>query len=394
LTFIFYELPGKGSVLSEPHGLYLHIPFCVKKCAYCDFYSTSDFSLKQAFVSALLLEIKMRSLEKHCIDTIYFGGGTPSVLTAGEMERILSCIHERACISDRLEVTMEVNPGTVEGTYLADMHSLGVNRLNVGVQSFQDEKLKFLGRIHNAKDAVKAIEGARRAGFENIGLDLIFGVPHETTMDWQGDMDAAFSFSPEHLSCYMLTYEPDTPLYRICRAGGVTPLEEKKVADLFTFTSRHAGHQGYDHYEVSNFASKKRYRSHHNEKYWSGVPYKGFGPAAHSFDGTRRSWNYRNVNRYVHLLGKGRLPVMEQETLTRGQVLMERVMLRLRTFEGIDIPAFEQLLGHPFEQQFRTVLDRVKERGWGKIAQGRFSLNLGGMVYLDTVVAWFVKEID
>ena len=383
----------KGSVLSEPHGLYIHIPFCVKKCAYCDFYSTSDFSLKEDFVSALLVEMGMRSLGDHCIDTIYFGGGTPSVLTAWEMERILSCVHDLACISDLVEVTMEVNPGTVGGTYLADMHSLGVNRLNMGVQSFQDEKLKFLGRIHSAADAVKAIESARRAGFDNIGLDLMFGVPHETAPDWQGDMDTAFSFSPEHLSCYMLTYEPDTPLDNTRRTGGVIPLEDKNVADLFTLTSHHAEHRGYDHYEVSNFAKKKRYRSHHNEKYWSGVPYTGLGPAAHSFDGARRSWNHRDVIRYIHLLGKGKLAVMEQETLTREQVLMERVMLGLRTFEGIDIPAFEQISGHSFEQQFRTVLYRVKEQGWGHIYERRFALNLGGMVYLDTVVEWVVDEI-
>jgi oxygen-independent coproporphyrinogen-3 oxidase len=373
--------------------LYIHVPFCVKKCAYCDFYSTSDLSLKGDFVSALLKEMDMRSLGDHCIDTIYFGGGTPSVLTVREMERILSCIHDLACISDPVEVTMEVNPGTVGGTYFSDMHSLGVNRLNIGVQSFRDEKLKFLGRIHSAADAVKAIECARRSGFENIGLDLMFGVPHETAPGWRGDMDAAFSLFPEHLSCYMLTYEPDTPLDNTRRAGGVIPLEEKNVADLFTFTSQYAGHRGYDHYEVSNFAKTVQYRSHHNGKYWSGVPYTGLGPAAHSFDGARRSWNYRDLTRYVHLLDKGELPVMEQEVLTREQVLMELVMLGLRTFDGIDIPAFELVSGQSFGQQFKRVLDRVEERGWGNISQGRFALNLGGMVYLDTVVEWFVDRL-
>ncbi|SMC74415.1 oxygen-independent coproporphyrinogen-3 oxidase [Desulfocicer vacuolatum DSM 3385] len=379
--------------MSEPHGLYVHVPFCVKKCAYCDFYSTSDLTLTNSFVAALLKEMKLRSFKDRCIDTIYFGGGTPSVLTARQMERILSGIHDFAPVSPLLEVTMEVNPGTVGGTYLADVYSLGVNRLNIGVQSFGDEKLKFLGRIHNSEDAVKALEDARRAGFENIGLDLMFGVPHEMPEQWRKDMDTAFSFLPEHLSCYMLTYEPDTPLDNTRRAGGVIPLEDEKVADLFTFTSRYAGQLGYDHYEVSNFAKKKSCQSRHNKKYWSGVPYTGFGPAAHSFDGTTRFWNHRDVIKYIHHLEKAELPVLEQEFLTREQVLMERVMLGLRTFEGLDISAFEQIAGQPFEQQFQAVPGRVEELGWGGISQGRFSLNLGGMVYLDTVVEWFVEKI-
>lgn len=384
----------RGPALSEKHGLYVHVPFCVKKCRYCDFYSTSDLALKADFVTALVKEMSLRSLEDHVIDTIYFGGGTPSVLTAGEMEIILSGIHDLGCIAPDTEVTMEVNPGTVDDAYFADMHSLGVNRLNMGIQSFQDDKLKFLGRIHNAADAVDALKGARRAGFENIGLDLMFGVPNETADSWCRDMDTAFSFLPEHLSCYMLTYEPDTPLYNGFKTGSVIPLGEQAVADLFIATSHWAGLRGYDHYEVSNFARSPSHRSRHNGKYWTGVPYKGVGPAAHSFDGAGRSWNYRDVHRYIHALDSGRLPVMEKELLTREQVLMERVMLGLRTFDGMEIPAFEKLSGQAFKVQFKRVLDGVKSRKWGDCRGGRFALNLAGMVYLDTVVEWFVEEIQ
>ncbi len=379
--------------MSETLGLYVHVPFCVKKCGYCDFYSTSDFTLKEKFVSALVAEMNMRSLGDYPIDTIYFGGGTPSVLTVREMDLILSCIHDVGHVSSHAEVTMEVNPGTVNDTYLAAMHAIGVNRLNIGVQSFHDEKLKFLGRIHSAADAIKAVKGARGAGFENVGVDLIFGVPGETAGSWTADLDTALSLLPEHLSCYMLTYEPDTPLGNACRAGGVIPLGETAVADLFTRTSHYLRQRGYDHYEVSNFAGRPGYRSRHNGKYWSGAPYKGFGPAAHSFDGGGRSWNHRDVTRYIHLLGNGELPVLEREVLTREQVLMERLMLGLRTFDGLDLPAFERISGQPFDQQFKTVLDRVKARTWGNFSGGRFSLNLAGMVYLDTVVGWFVERI-
>ncbi len=366
----------------------------MKKCRYCDFYSTSDLALKGAFVSALVREMRLRSLGDHVIDTIYFGGGTPSVLTAGEMEIILSAIQDLGRIAAGAEVTMEVNPGTVDDAYLADMHALGVNRLNMGIQSFQDEKLKFLGRIHSAADAVDALTGARRAGFENIGLDLMFGVPNETADSWYRDMDIAFSFLPEHLSCYMLTYEPDTPLYNGFKTGRVIPLGEQEVADLFIATSDWAGGRGYDHYEVSNFARTPTHRSRHNGKYWFGVPYKGLGPAAHSFDGVGRSWNYRDVSRYIHVLDSGRLPVMEQERLTREQVLMEKVMLGLRTFDGMDIRAFEKVSGQAFKKQFKTVLDGLKAREWGDCCGGRFALNPAGMVYLDTVVEWFVEEIQ
>ena len=379
--------------MSENHGLYVHVPFCVKKCRYCDFYSTSDLGLKGGVVSALVGEMNLRSLGDHVIDTIYFGGGTPSVLTAREMEIILSRIYDLGRVAPSAEVTMEVNPGTVDDVYLADMYSLGVNRLNIGIQSFQDDKLKFLGRIHSASDAVNTLSGARRAGFENIGMDLMFGIPHETSAAWGMDMNTAFSFLPEHLSCYMLTYEQNTPLYRALETGGVIPLGEQDVADLFILTSNRAGQHGYDHYEVSNFAGNTRYRSRHNQKYWSGIPYKGLGPAAHSFDGVERSWNYSNVRRYIHALDNGRLPVMEKECLTRTQVMMEKVMLGLRTFEGMDIRKFENLSGKRFDKQFQSVLDRVKERKWGDCCGGKFALNLAGMVYLDTVVEWFVAKI-
>ena len=375
-------------------GCYIHVPFCVKKCGYCDFYSISDFTLKRKFVSALVAEISMRCPGEPSIDTIYFGGGTPSVLTAREMEVILSCIQGVGQVSSRAEVTMEVNPGTVDDAYLADMRAMGVNRLSIGVQSFYDEKLKFLGRIHTVADATRTVEGARRAGFDNVGVDLIFGIPGETTHSWKKEMDAALLLLPEHFSCYMLTYEPDTPLGNACRDGGVTPLADAEVADLFSLTSCYLKQRGYDHYEVSNYARHSGYRSRHNEKYWSGALYKGFGPASHSFDGMRRSWNHRNVAHYIRLLDSGESPMVEQEVLTREQVMMERVMLGLRRFEGMDIAAFERISGKPFEQQFQAVLARVQDRAWGEISRGRFALNPAGMVYLDTVVGWFVDRIQ
>lgn len=378
--------------MSENYGCYIHIPFCLRKCPYCDFYSISDLSLYPGFVRALLTEIKLRQADC-CIDTIYFGGGTPSLADPGDLEKILFSIHENFNVAESCDITLEVNPGALPRDFLRSVRSLGVNRLNIGVQSFNDDKLRFLNRIHSAGDAGQAILTARASGFDNIGIDIIYGVPGEEKALVAADLNTGLRFFPEHLSCYMLTFEPGTPFYRRMTQGRIHPLDEASSAALFKFTSRHLENKGYLHYEISNFAHNRNLRSRHNRKYWRMAPYIGLGPSAHSFDKGVRSWNFRDVIQYTAALEKGRLPVMERESISREQKLVEMIMLGLRTSHGVDIKKFEALSGQTFSCVFDSLLKLLMTRGLGGIKKDCFALTLEGMLLLDSIVAQFADKI-
>ncbi len=378
--------------MSENYGCYIHIPFCLRKCPYCDFYSISDLSLYPGFVRALLTEIELRQADC-CIDTIYFGGGTPSLADPGDLEKILFSIHENFNVAESCDITLEVNPGALPREFLRSVRSLGVNRLNIGVQSFNDDKLRFLNRIHSAGDAEQAILTARASGFDNIGIDIIYGVPGEEKALVAADLNTGLRFFPEHLSCYMLTFEPGTPFYRRMTQGRIHPLDEASSAVLFKFTSRHLEKKGYLHYEISNFAHNRNLRSRHNRKYWHMAPYIGLGPSAHSFDKGVRSWNFRDVIQYTAALEKGRLPVMERESISREQKLVEMIMLGLRTSNGVDIKKFEALSGQKFSCVFDSLLKPLMTRGLGGIKNDRFSLTLEGMLLLDSIVSQFADKI-
>lgn len=385
--------PYDVSGCRTPHGLYIHIPFCIRKCPYCDFYSTADISLKPLFLKALMNEMTLRSDLKSNFDTIYLGGGTPSVLAPEEVDEILTIAGSCFSLTRDIQVTMEVNPGTVNGNYLSDIRSCGVNRLNIGVQSFNDEKLGFLNRIHSASDAEKVLLEARRTGFDEIGFDLMYGLPGETQGIWMKDMERALVFSPEHLSCYMLTYESGTPMGEKLNSGAIVSLKDEIAASLFKTTASHLNSQGYLHYEISNFAISEPYRSRHNMKYWQMVPYTGLGPSAHSFNLKTRFWNHRDVSRYVQDLENGLLPVAEREVLAVEEKSVEMILLGLRTSNGIDIKAFECLSGRDFGACFSDVIDRLHTLHWCECTQSRLWLTTEGMVYLDTVVGWFVDRL-
>ncbi|HKK90069.1 MAG TPA: radical SAM family heme chaperone HemW [Desulfobacteraceae bacterium] len=379
--------------MSDHCGLYIHVPFCVRKCPYCDFFSIADLSLKGAFVKALLGELALRSDPDLAIDTIYFGGGTSSLLRPGEVEQILQQIDDCFCPMDHCEITMEVNPGTVAGDFFPAVRSLGVNRLNIGVQSFDDGKLAFLGRVHSAAEAERAIVTAEQAGFDNLGIDVMYGVPEEDEQCLVADLDAGLRFPLTHLSCYMLTYEPGTALQTRVDHGEIFPLGETPAAALFTATSRHLERKGFLHYEISNFARGRDRRSRHNSKYWTMAPYLGFGPSAHSFDRGWRWWNHSDVTRYMADLEKGKLPVMETETLSQAQKMAELVMLGLRTSRGVDVESFEAVSGHNFFHRFAPLLKDLVHRGLGSIRDDGFALTLKGMLYLDSIVARFAGKI-
>jgi oxygen-independent coproporphyrinogen-3 oxidase len=375
-------------------GIYIHIPFCVRKCRYCDFYSVTDESLRDPFVRALVKEIEGAKVFQEPPDTLYFGGGTPSVLEPDAISTILDAARGRFSLPDGAEVTLEVNPGTVTRDSLRAYRDAGVGRLNIGVQSFDDRILSFLGRCHSSQEARQAIAWAREAGFDNVGLDLIYGVPDQTLENWWEALKAGLAYSPEHFSCYMLTYEPGTPLDRLRASGHVEPMDEDSAAAFFDTTMGVLANAGYGHYEISNFARQPGLRSRHNQKYWDHTPYLGFGPGAHSFSDGERRWNVSDVSGYMARLESGQSPVDDMEILTPEQLMVETIYLGLRTGDGIDLAGFEERFAVPFQGLFTSLVSLLEDEGLIAMADGRCALTRRGMRFHDFITARFVDGIE
>jgi oxygen-independent coproporphyrinogen-3 oxidase len=375
-----------------PAGLYIHIPFCLKKCPYCDFYSTTDLSRRPSFLRALLQEISLiRSRQSLRFDSVYIGGGTPSALKANRIVQIIETVHTSFKLSTASEITVEVNPGTIKPGDFLNYRRAGINRVNIGVQSFQEENLKFLERIHSTKDAVTTIQQAREAGFQNLGLDLIYGIPGQTGGSWRQDLEKAVTFNPEHLSCYMLTYESGTPMDKSRRKGCFQPMGDRQVGELFQMMIEFLEAQGYAQYEISNFARSKSLRSRHNQKYWSFAPYIGLGPSAHSFVAPTRYWNHSSVTRYINDLDHGRLPVFGKEALSREQMMIEAIYLGFRKTEGLDTQVFECKFSASFYGLFGNVIKNYERKGLLELTQDHCILTRKGMVFLDSIVSSFIS---
>ncbi len=326
----------------SPAGLYIHIPFCRQKCAYCNFYSIVPDRDPSPFIHWLVQELSLYVHEFEFFDTIYIGGGTPSILPVRIIADILTAVARNYAILPEPEITVEVNPGDAEAAHLVSLRLSGVNRLNIGIQSFDDRLLRFLGRRHSSRQAVDAVENAFAAGFDNIGVDLIYGIPGQTVAMWRETLSRALSFRPHHLSCYQLTLEADTPLGRKFAENLFALNGEAAQAEFFFTTADILENAGYIHYEVSNFAGSASLLSRHNQKYWQHQPYLGVGPSAHSFCRGKRWWNHRSVERYTDALRNGRAPVEDCEILTAEQLGMEALFLALRTRRGIDLCDFEE----------------------------------------------------
>jgi len=374
-------------------GIYIHVPFCVRKCAYCDFYSCTALNKIPEYLDALIHEMEMVQDFPSCFDTIYFGGGTPSTLEPEQIQRVIDSVCKRFSIAPNPEITIEANPGTVNVEKLAGYQQAGINRINIGVQSFSDRTLAFLSRIHSAEDAVCAVEMARSAGLNNIGLDLIYGLPGQTQRLWLSDLKAAIALGPQHLSCYMLTYEPGTQMENNLISGRFRPLPDKAVGQLYELTVRYLADSGLDQYEVSNFSTSRKTRSRHNQKYWTHAPYMGLGPAAHSMIGNRRSWNVRSLETYLRRIGQGQLPIEETEELDRRQLMMETLYLRLRCVDGISITDFERQFDLDFKQLFDSAISMVAADGFLEIINDQCRLTRKGMLFADGVAARFIDVI-
>ncbi|MDY6952027.1 MAG: radical SAM family heme chaperone HemW [Thermodesulfobacteriota bacterium] len=375
-------------------GLYIHVPFCLRKCPYCDFYSITDLREIDPFVDVLLREMDLVTMppEVAC-DTLYIGGGTPSLLTPAQLTRILQRAYTRYGFTQGVEVTLEMNPGTVSLDSLKAFTHGGVNRVNLGIQSFDDRRLEFLGRVHSAQEGRQAIRLAREAGIENLGIDLMYGLPNQGAKGWLKDLEEAVSYEPEHLSCYMLTYEKGTLLDQWRKASKFRVLDEEAVRELFELTIDFLSSRGYDHYEISNFARKKAFRSRHNQKYWCHSPYTGLGPSAHSFVWPKRWWNLCSVSHYFESLTSGELPVEGMEDLSQNQLMVETVFLGLRTSDGVDTLQFKKRYKVDFFDLFGDLVERLEAQGLLAASFDKCALTLKGMLLSDTVSGLFADHV-
>ena len=349
-------------------GLYIHIPFCKSKCGYCGFYSLPSVKLKEQFLEALGKEIVLRKdyLDGKTINTIYFGGGTPSLLSVAEIDDLLHRINDHYPVASNAEITLEANPDTLSPEYLEGLRNLGVNRLSIGIQSFFDNDLQYLSRRHDANHARQCLDWAKQAGFSNISIDLIYGLPTSDAEQWNRNLDLFFELGLPHLSAYALTLEPNSILTKQIDLGKAQPVIEEDALRDYDILCRRAAENGYLHYEISNFC-RSGMHSKHNASYWFGMPYAGFGPSAHSFDGTSRQWNVSSVEKYCTRVPESvEGPVFEKEQLTLEQRYDEYVMLRLRTHWGIDLKYMKREMG----ERFSSYCER---HAHSLVAQGRLT---------------------
>jgi len=378
-------------------GIYLHIPFCEHKCIYCDFYSLENTRHIDTFLSALTREIGMYGARgDETIETVFLGGGTPSLLTAAQLELLLSTLNKYFSISSDAEVTLETNPGTVDAQRLSDFRSVGINRLSVGIQSFHDDDLRFLTRIHSSDQAVDCVRSARKAGFQNISVDLIFALPGQTVERWASNVQSALQLETQHISAYSLIVEPGTPLARMVASRQVSPLPNESDAELYEMTMDMLGTAGFEHYEVSNYAMPG-FRSRHNANYWNHTNYIGFGPSAHSYWNqtpvrAERWWNVRNLKAYLEKLSGGDSPIMGREQLGSAELLEEAVMLGLRC-DGIDLRRFKERFGCDLGDDAGDLIAEYRSKGLVLPERGVLRLTDRGYLLCDAVVESVLAQL-
>lgn len=360
-------------------GVYIHIPFCKSRCLYCDFFSTTQLKRRTAYVDALLSEWSLR-YTNDSISTIYFGGGTPSLLSPNEIGRLLDAICPDPSTQ---EITLEANPGDLTAEYLHDLSQTGVNRLSIGIQSFDNHLLRCIGRRHSAEEAIRAVYLAQDSGFENISIDLMYGLPKQDLAMWQLDIHKALSLHVPHISTYCLTYEDGTPLSRMLARGELVEIDETTENQMYDYIVQQLSAAGYEHYEVSNFSLHNQH-SRHNSNYWNNTPYIGLGAGAHSYDGSCRSWNIENIDSYIMGVQCGKM-IRETEILSDTDLYNERIMLGLRTANGIDY----KILRHP------ELATPYIERGLLRIdtvdGKARLVATLSGIHILNQIIRDFME---
>lgn len=326
-------------------GLYIHVPFCAKRCLYCDFFSNTEMRYKEPYVNALIKEMELRKeyIGNETLETLYFGGGTPSQLAKGDFQRIFEAIHDNFRVSDQAEITLEANPDDMRPEYVSMLKDFPFNRISMGVQSFHPEDLRFLNRRHSREQALKAVELCKEQGITNISIDLIYGLPNQTLQAWEENLDIAIGLDVPHLSAYHLIYEEGTALYKLMEAGKVKPVDEDLSVSFFSILIDKLTEAGYLHYEISNFA-RPGFISRHNSSYWTGKKYLGLGPSAHSYNGIDREWNVSSLPIYIKGIEDGH-PSIESEDLDLHTRYNDFIITGLRTMWGISFGEIQTKFG-------------------------------------------------
>lgn len=374
-------------------GIYIHVPFCKTRCIYCDFYTGTDNSDRKQYVDAVVKELSVRKdyIEGEPIRTIYFGGGTPSQLYFEEFKRIFDSIYKNYVVESDAEITFEANPDDLTSDFFDSINQLPFNRLSIGVQTFSDSELKFLNRRHSAQAAIDAVKLAQSRGFDNISIDLIYGIPDQTIDVWNRNLDIALSLDIQHVSAYHLIYEERTALYRMLKKHKVSEVDEELSNDMFSLMIDRLRKGGFEHYEISNFARDEKY-SKHNTSYWLGEKYLGIGPSAHSFNGKDRTWNVASLTKYIKALAKDRLDV-EFEILDIDKQYNDFILTGLRTKWGVDLKTLESRFGSKMLEYCLRYAKRYLRSECLKEVDGRLILTDKGVFISDGIMSdlMFVK---
>lgn len=368
-------------------GIYLHIPFCKRRCIYCDFFSTTHSERKSAYVHALCRELEMRKdyAEGEDIETIYLGGGTPSQLNREELEQIFHIIYKVYRISPDAEITLEANPDDLTPDYICMLRSLPINRLSMGIQTFREDTLQLLRRHHTAEQAIHAFRSCREAGFANISIDLMYGLPHETLSSWQADLEQAIALRPEHISAYHLIYEEGTPLWDLREQHRVEEADEELSVSLFDMLMNRLSQAGYEHYEISNFCLPGLH-SRHNSSYWTGKKYIGCGASAHSYNGMSRQWNAASLENYIRGIedGKPAFELEEEDLFTRYN---DFVITRIRTRWGMPLAQLLTDYGKELHAYCMRMASPHLQQGTLEIAGDTLRLTRKGIFISDGIMS-------
>ena len=364
-------------------GIYLHIPFCRKRCTYCDFHFSTTFeSYRGALLDAIILEIQLRSSElKGPAQTIYFGGGTPSLLSKEELSMLFAALHAHVALDSNAEITLEANPEDISEANLLAWKQLGINRLSIGIQTLSDQTLSWMNRVHGVQEALSAVRLAQKLGFDNISVDLIYGLPNLDNKQWEQAIEQVLNLEVQHLSAYCLTVEPKTALNHLVRKKKLQPADETQQSEQFLRLLALANQKGFEQYEISNF-SLPGFHSRHNSSYWDFKPYVGIGPSAHSFDGQTRRWNVRNNTTYTKGVGKNE-NWFEVERLSSNEQRNEQILLGLRTKRGLDTGK----LASVWTQKENAQIEEFARLGWLKQDQEMLILTDLGKLHADGIAA-------
>lgn len=368
-------------------GIYIHIPFCKQKCSYCDFHFSTTFeNYRSDMIEAIINEIEVRKdyLVDQNIETLYFGGGTPSLLTFNELSRIIKKVKTSFPDIQLKEITLEANPDDINKTSLIEWKKGGVNRLSIGLQSLKSDDLKWMNRAHTVEEALKCIPLARRNGFDNLTIDLIYGLPNLTLEDWENAVQWVINQKVPHISAYCLTVEEKTSLHKLVKTNKIKPASEDQQSEQFTLLVNLLQKQGYEQYEVSNFALKG-FRSVHNGNYWKGEYYLGIGPSAHSFNGKSRSWNIANNSKYIQLVKEQKQDWIETEVLSHKDRFNELLLTGLRTTDGLKISQLAKIL--PFTKEFDQTKSEFIKSGWMIEENGQLKLTKEGLLKADYITS-------